>query len=108
MENYIYLDVFLNRKNQTVLANKLIGEIAKDKSNIHALTKTYSRICIIISNRIRSINPSFLEGFLKELVLDIAHKKITSRVIFECQGHYDITEDLEETVDRILREAGMI
>lgn len=108
MENIIYLDAFLTRKKQNVLANALMGQIARDECTINELVKKYSYVRIIVPEKIMSVQASFLQGFLQDIILDIAHKKITSRIIFECQGLYDIERDLHETVSRVLREAHMI
>ena len=51
-----------------------------------------------------SINPSFLEEFLFNIVNKLGKEKFYQKVKFSNNSErYDINEDLEEAVDRILR-----
>jgi hypothetical protein len=80
------------------------GRIVRNKSKIDSLESKFERINVIVPNDIYAINPSFLEEFLVNVVLKLKSDGFSEKFNFECQGDYKIDNDLEEAVDRILRE----
>ena len=61
-------------------------------------------LTIIIPTEVMSINPSFLEEFLFNIVNKLGKEKFYQKVKFCNESNrYDINEDLEEAIDRILR-----
>jgi len=79
------------------------GIQVRKKSKINELEKESDEITIIIPEDIGSINPSFLEEFLLNVVTKLKADKFFQKFKFVNNGRYKITEDLEEAVDRILR-----
>ena len=64
----------------------------------------YDKITITIPNDISSINPSFLEEFFENVVLKLGEKGFYEKFSFINEGRYKIETDLEEAIERILRE----
>ncbi len=63
------------------------------------------KVDILIPIDIMSINPSFLEEFLTNVVSYLGQEDFYNFVKFKSDSkRYDISEDLEEAVDRILRK----
>ena len=60
-------------------------------------------ITIIIPEDIYSINPSFLEEFLINVVSKLGALGFQNKFKFENKGDYKIDQDLEEAIERILR-----
>ncbi len=61
-------------------------------------------IVVKIPNDIGSINPSFLEEFLYNVVTKLQPSAFFAKFTFENNGRYKIDNDLQEAVERILRE----
>lgn len=73
-------------------------------SNIDGLEPNNEQIEIVVPADIRSINPSFLEEFLNNVVLKLRPESFYKKFKFVNEGRYDITPDLEEAIESILRE----
>lgn len=80
------------------------GIAVRNSSKIDELIKTNEQINILVPEDIRSINPSFLEEFLINVVQKLGKAKFYKNIFFRTTGKYDIEEDLQEAVDSILRE----
>lgn len=73
-------------------------------SKIDEISSIENKINIVVPQDIRSINPSFLEEFLINVVSKLGKKQFYENVKFLTSGRYNIEEDLQEAVDSILRE----
>ncbi len=81
------------------------GIEVRDASKIDTIYKTSTdKITVKVPTDIRSINPSFLEEFLFNVVTHKGVDEFYQRINFEVTGKYDIQSDLEEAVESILRE----
>ena len=80
------------------------GEEVRRKSKIDELESSSDIIEIIVPIDLYSINPSFLEEFLVNVVSKLKRRKFLEKFSFINDGSYKIEEDLEESIDRILRE----
>jgi hypothetical protein len=79
-------------------------QVRKD-TKIDDLEKTEGKIIIEIPKDIMSVNPSFLEEFLYNVVTKLKKNKFYEKFEFGSKSErYDIAVDLEEAVDRILRK----
>ena len=96
---------FYRTKGSKVFTGRERGVKIRIESNIDNLINKNDLIRIKIPSDIMSINPSFLEEFLFNIVTRLGKEKFNKKVNFitESSSRYDITEDLEEAVDRILR-----
>lgn len=80
------------------------GIQVRNQSKIDELEKSYDKILIIIPDDIASINPSFLEEFLENIVIKLGEENFYKRFQFVNNGRYKIDTDLTEAIERILRE----
>lgn len=80
------------------------GIQVRNDSQIDDLETKYEQIVIKIPEDISSINPSFLEEFLENVVIKIGEKEFRSRFSFDNPGRYKVDIDLSEAIERILRE----
>ncbi len=90
--------------NSKVFTGRDRGIQVRNDSNIDALEKQCDKLNVIVPQDIRSINPSFLEEFLYNIVIRLGEKEFNNKVFFITSGRYDIQGDLEEAVESILRE----
>ena len=94
-------------KGSKVFTGRDRGIEIREKTKIDSLFTNGSdsdNLTIIIPPEIMSINPSFLEEFLFNIVNKLGKEKLYQKVKFSNNSErYDINEDLEEAVDRILR-----
>jgi len=80
------------------------GTEVRIKSTIDTLSEKEGQVTISIPVDIRSINPSFLEEFLVNVVTKLGEKGFYKKFIIENPGKYKVEQDLKEAIDRILRE----
>lgn len=80
------------------------GIEVRNLSNIDALEPQYDKITITVPPDISSINPSFLEEFLENVVTKLGEKGFYDKFFFVNDGRYQVQEDLTEAIERILRE----
>jgi hypothetical protein len=79
------------------------GVEVRTNSHIDEIETQFERISIIIPEDIGSINPSFLEEFLFNVVTKLKKENFTRKFSFISNGRYKIESDLDEAIDRILR-----
>lgn len=84
------------------------GLSVRSKSKIDELEKDYDKIKIIIPSDLYSINPSFFEEFLYNVVKKLGKELFFVKFSFENKGEYEHQEDLDEGVKRILRRANAL
>lgn len=80
------------------------GVAVRNLSKIDVIEPLFDKIVISIPEDIASINPSFLEEFLVNVVTKLGSDKFFSKFKFDNPGRYKMQTDLVEAVDRILRE----
>jgi hypothetical protein len=80
------------------------GVEVRDRSKINTVVSQYDTITISIPEDIRSINPSFLEEFLIHVVSKLGELDFKKKFHFDNPGRYKIEDDLNEAIERILRE----
>lgn len=103
--NTIIIDLEKYRtKGSKVFTGRERGQSIRNDSKIDELVDSNDIINIQIPTDVMSINPSFLEEFLFNVVKKIGKDKFYEKIKFISESkRYDISEDLEEAVDRILR-----
>lgn len=79
------------------------GKYVREKSRIDELETQYDEIIIIIPNQIYSINPSFFEEFLVNVVKKLGKEKFLSKFKFKTDGDYEYEMPLNQAIDRILK-----
>ncbi len=80
------------------------GIYVKEKSGINNIEAQSDAVIISIPEDIGSINPSFLEEFLFDVVVKLKAEVFLKKFKFVNNGRYKIDTDLQEAVERILRE----
>lgn len=80
------------------------GNEVREKSKIDTVAAKYDEIIIEIPEDIRSINPSFLEEFLVNVVTSLGEAEFNKKFKISNPGRYQVKDDLHEAVERILRE----
>jgi len=80
------------------------GLEVRERTKIDDLESQYDKITVTIPDDISSINPSFLEEFFEKVVLKLGERGFYNKFSFINNGRYQIQTDLEEAVERILRE----
>lgn len=81
------------------------GSDVRKRSGIDHLANSSDKVIIEVPADIRSINPSFLEEFLYNVVRNLGKDTFYEHVKFSFLGtRYDIGKDVDEAVDRILRK----
>lgn len=79
------------------------GIDVRKKSKIDLLEEKYDNITIIIPSDIYSINPSFLEEFLINVVMKLGKEKFLEKFHFTTDGEYDINTSVNQAIDRIMK-----
>lgn len=105
-ENIINLEDFRAKEGQRiskVFTGRDRGEIVRRKSRIDELEQTYDTVKIIIPDNIYSINPSFFEEFLVNVVKKLGKQKFLEKFKFESEGDYEYEAPLNQAIDRILK-----
>lgn len=80
------------------------GIEVRTKSKIDTIEPMYDKIEIIIPTDISSINPSFLEEFFENVVVRLKETGFYQKFSFINEGRYKIESDLNEAIERILRD----
>jgi hypothetical protein len=103
--NILNIDLETYRtKGSKVFTGRERGKKIREESKIDDLVNTNDLVYINIPSGIMSVNPSFLEEFLFNIVIKLGKEKFYSKVQFITESkRYNIADDLEEAVDRILR-----
>ena len=80
------------------------GIEVRNASKIDDIEAESDEVIIKVPANIGSINPSFLEEFLLHVVIKLKKDNFFKKFRFENSGRYSIGTDLQEAVERILRE----
>lgn len=104
MKQFIYLDEY-RTPNSKVFTGRDRGIEVRKKSKIDEIeNKSDNQIVIVIPDTIRSINPSFLEEFLFNVVTKLKKEDFYKKITFKNKEWlYNFDVDLEDAVDSILR-----
>ena len=103
MEKIIDLENF-RTKGSKVFTGRDRGISVRTDSKIDELAQGVEKIKILIPSDIMSINPSFLEEFLSNVVLKLGKDGFYTKFSFHSEStRYDIALDLDEAIERILR-----
>lgn len=98
----IHLNEFKTAGSKVFTGRKKGLEVRR-LSKIDELEIDNEKITIVIPNDIYSINPSFLEELLVNVVTKLGKEGFYTKFSVQNDGEYKIAEDLEEAIERILR-----
>lgn len=105
-DNIINLEDFRAKdKNRIskVFTGRDKGEYVRKMSKIDQLESVYEKVKIIIPDNVYSINPSFLEEFLINVVSKLGKEKFLEKFEFISEGDYEYAKPLNQAIDRILK-----
>ena len=91
-----------------VFTSSTKGIEVRDSSKIDILEPSYYKIAITVPKDIYSINPSFLEEFLKNLIVKLGEESFRNKFSFINKGPYNIETDLTEAIERIIRKQNIL
>lgn len=95
-------------KVSVVFTGRDRGAEVRKQSKIDEIVQQNDNVKIIIPDNIFSINPSFLEELLVNVVRECGKEMFFEKIKFESQGDYDITNSLTEAIDRILNNGSSL
>ena len=109
MVDQITIDLNKHRvKNARIFTTRPRGEKVRVESNIDALEPTAEHIVVSIPADTITINPSFLEEFLRFVVLKLGAEGFRKKFKFEKKGAFDIEENLQLAIEHILRNTNAL
>lgn len=79
------------------------GKEVRENSKIDKLEETCDDIYVIIPDNVYSINPSFLEELLVNVVTKLGKEDFLKKFHFISDGDYEIEIPLNQAIDRILK-----
>ena len=102
-------NVVINLDNFRVTGSKVFtgrdrGKKVRQESRLDELEAQAPHIEIIIPENVYSINPSFFEEFLLNVVTKLGKEKFFNKFTFTSVGDYEFSKPLNEAIDRILRD----
>lgn len=108
IENIINLEKY-RVPGSKVFTGRDRGIDIRNKSDINNLIDK-GKVVVKIPKEIMSINPSFLEEFLFEVVNKLGKDNFYEKIVFDSEegARYSIKDDLEEAIDRILRASNAL
>ncbi|MDL2245954.1 DUF4325 domain-containing protein [Parabacteroides sp. OttesenSCG-928-J18] len=105
-DNTINLEDFRVRDGQRVskvFTGRDRGKDVREKSKIDELESRFDTVNIVIPNNIYSINPSFFEEFLVNVVKKLGKDIFLEKFNFTSEGDYQYSDPLNQAIDRILK-----
>lgn len=105
-EKVINLEVYRAKegnKISKVFTGRDRGKYVREQSKLDEIEQQYDTISIVIPDNIYSINPSFLEELLVNVVTRLGKEKFLKKFKFSSEGDYSYEKPLYEAIDRILR-----
>ncbi|GGK41309.1 MULTISPECIES: DUF4325 domain-containing protein [Flavobacteriaceae] len=80
------------------------GKYVREKSKFDQIEEDSEKVIFVIPDNLFSINPSFFEELLINVVLKLGKKGFFEKFEFRNAGVYKYEKPLMDAVDRILRE----
>jgi hypothetical protein len=105
-ENTINLEDFRVKDGQRVskvFTGRDRGKSVREKSKIDEVEAKYEEVNIVIPDNIYSINPSFFEEFLVNVVKKLGKEEFLKKFKFASEGDYEFESPLYQAIDRILK-----
>lgn len=91
-------------KGSKVFTGRDKGRYVREDSKFDKLEKDNDSITFVIPDNIFSINPSFFEELLINVVTKLGKDKFMEKYKFINEGNYKYEKPLFDAIDRILRE----
>lgn len=105
-DNTINLEDFRVRDGQRVskvFTGRDRGKYVRENSKIDEIEMKYTTINIVIPDNVYSINPSFFEEFLVNVVMKLGKEGFLRKFNFSSEGDYEFDIPLNQAISRILK-----
>lgn len=105
-DNTINLEDFRVRDGQRVskvFTGRDRGKCVRENSKIDEIETKYTTINIVIPDNVYSINPSFFEEFLVNVVMKLGKEGFLRKFNFSSEGDYEFDIPLNQAISRILK-----
>jgi len=105
-ENTINLEDFRVTDGQRVskvFTGRDRGKYVRENSKIDEVESKYEEVNIVIPDNVYSINPSFFEEFLVNVVKKLGKEVFLKKFKFTSEGDYEFVSPLNQAIDRILK-----
>ena len=105
-DNTINLEDFRAKDGQRVskvFTGRDRGKYVRENSKIDEIEEKFDRVNIVIPSNIYSINPSFFEEFLVNVVRKLGKIEFLNKFFFSSEGDYEFSNPLNQAIDRILK-----
>jgi hypothetical protein len=105
-DNTINLEDFRVKDGQRVskvFTGRDRGKFVREHSKIDEVEAKYEEVNVIIPDNVYSINPSFFEEFLVNVVKKLGKEAFLKKFKFTSQGDYEFSSPLNQAIDRILK-----
>jgi len=77
------------------------GKFVRENSKIDEIEAKYDAVNIVIPDNVYSINPSFFEEFLVNVVKKLGKDEFLKKFNFSSEGDYEFDSQLNQAIDRI-------
>ncbi|TYP97983.1 hypothetical protein C7447_103150 [Tenacibaculum adriaticum] len=91
-------------KGSKVFTGRDKGKYVREESEFDSLEKNNDSVTFVIPDNIFSINPSFFEELLINVVTKLGKEGFLKKFKFKNEGTYKYEKPLNDAIDRILRE----
>jgi len=91
-------------KNSKIFTGRDKGKYVRNESKFDDLEKNNDSVVFIIPDNLYSINPSFFEELLINVVKKLGKEGFLKKYTFENEGNYNFKRPLMDAIDRILRQ----
>lgn len=95
-------------KNARIFTTRPRGEKVRVDSRIDEREKEAQHITISIPADTITVNPSFLEEFLRKVVLKLGADGFRKKFTFVKKGPFDVEENLQLAIEHILRNTNAL
>ena len=105
-DNTINLEDFRVRDGQRVskvFTGRDRGKYVRESSRIDKIETMYDTVNVVIPDNVYSINPSFFEEFLVNVVKKLGKEGFLNKFKFSSEGDYEYSSPLNQAIDRILK-----
>lgn len=106
MENYIIDFEKYRSPESKVFSGRERGRVVREQIGFEEILNSSSKVEILIPDDIYTVNTSFFLGLFGNIVRRLGELEFRNKFIFKCTA--SILDDIEEGIDRALKEKSVI
>lgn len=95
-------------KDSCVFTGRDKGKYVRENSNFDRLEEENDKVIFVIPDNLFSINPSFFEELLVNVVGKLGKERFLAKYEFKNEGDYNYETPLMSAIDRLLRESNAL